>query len=201
MTSVVPTVNAINGILDRFGFLRFSLAADPARQGTYRIIRSDGSDASKTLSEGEYTFISFLYFYHLCFGSHEGSGLFQNKILVIDDPISSLDSSVLFVVATLVKDIIAKCRKDEAGIKQVVILTHNIHFHKEITYLGMLHQKRTETLIQGCICQVKVDTIKNASFWWCLLFCIIGAGKELDSWEHQKENLIASLRRKRNCDI
>lgn len=136
LTSVVPTVNAINGILDKFGFLGFSLAADPRRQGTYQIIRSDGSDASKTLSEGEYTFISFLYFYHLCFGSHEGSGLFQNKILVIDDPISSLDSSVLFVVATLVKDIIAKCRKDEFGIKQVIILTHNIHFHKEITYLG-----------------------------------------------------------------
>ena len=136
LTSVVPTVNAINAILDRFGFLGFSLEANPSRQGTYRIIRSDGSDASKTLSEGEYTFISFLYFYHLCFGSHEESGLLRNRVLVIDDPISSLDSSILFVVATLVKDIIAKCRTGAAGISQVIILTHNVHFHKEITYLG-----------------------------------------------------------------
>lgn len=136
LTSVEPTVRAINSLLYSFGFTGFSIEANPARQGTYRIIRGDKTDASKTLSEGEYTFITFLYYYHLCFGSHTEAGITQDKILVIDDPISSLDSTVLFVVATLVKDIIYKCRKNLNGITQLFILTHNVHFHKEITYLG-----------------------------------------------------------------
>ena len=136
LVSVEPTVRAINSLLCSFGFTGFSIEANPAKQGTYRIVRADKSDASKTLSEGEYTFITFLYYYHLCFGSHTGIEVTQNKILVIDDPISSLDSTILFVVATLVRDIISKCRKDEDGITQLFILTHNVHFHKEITYLG-----------------------------------------------------------------
>ena len=28
------------------------------------------------------------------------------------------------------------CRKGEKGIKQVIVLTHNVYFHKEITFLG-----------------------------------------------------------------
>lgn len=103
LTSVVPTVNAINKILDGFGFNGFSLAENHDKPGTYIIIRPDGTDASRTLSEGEHNFISFLYFYHLCFGSQTNTGITNDKILVIDDPISSLDSNVLFVIATLVK--------------------------------------------------------------------------------------------------
>ena len=136
LTSVVPTVNAINKILDGFGFNGFLLAENHDKPGTYIIIRQDGTDASRTLSEGEHNFISFLYFYHLCFGSQTNTGITNDRILVIDDPISSLDSNVLFVIATLVKTIIQYCRKGERGIKQVFILTHNVYFHKEVTYLG-----------------------------------------------------------------
>lgn len=136
LTSVVPTVNAINKILDGFGFNGFFLAENHDKPGTYIIIRPDGTDASRTLSEGEHNFISFLYFYHLCFGSQTNTGITNDKILVIDDPISSLDSNVLFVIATLVKTIIQYCRRGERGIKQVFILTHNVYFHKEVTYLG-----------------------------------------------------------------
>ena len=136
LTSVIPTVTAINKILQGFGFTGFSLAENREKIGTYSIVRSDGSDASKTLSEGEHNFISFLYFYHLCFGSQSSTGIMDDKILVIDDPISSLDSNVLFVIATLVKSIIQYCRSKEKGIKQVFVLTHNIYFHKEVTFLG-----------------------------------------------------------------
>lgn len=136
LTSVIPTVTAINKILQGFGFTGFSLAENKEKIGTYSIVRSDGSDASKTLSEGEHNFISFLYFYHLCFGSQSSTGIMDDKILVIDDPISSLDSNVLFVIATLVKSVIHYCRNKEKGIKQVFVLTHNIYFHKEVTFLG-----------------------------------------------------------------
>ena len=69
LTSVRPTVTAINTILTGFGFDGFKLAENTKKKGTYAIIRPDGSDASTTLSEGEHNFLTFLYFYHLCFGS------------------------------------------------------------------------------------------------------------------------------------
>ena len=136
LTSVKPTVTAINKILNSFGFMGFSLAENKEEPGTYLIIRSDGSDASRTLSEGEHNFISFLYFYHLCFGSQTNTGIMDDKIVVIDDPISSLDSNVVFVISTLVKSVIKNCLEKREGIKQVFVLTHNIYFHKEVTFLG-----------------------------------------------------------------
>lgn len=133
LTSVKPTVIAINKILKNFGFLSFSL--DPAcADNSYRIIRADGRDAKQTLSEGEKTFVTFLYFYHLLRGSITTSGITADRIVVIDDPVSSLDSDVLFIVSSLIKELFAEVRKSGSHLKQVVVLTHNVHFHKEVTY-------------------------------------------------------------------
>ncbi len=133
LTSVKPTVIAINKILKNFGFRSFSL--DPACLGnSYRLIRSDGKDAKQTLSEGEKTFVTFLYFYHLLRGSITTSGITSERIVVIDDPVSSLDSDVLFIVSSLIKELFAEVRKKDSHLKQILVLTHNVHFHKEITY-------------------------------------------------------------------
>lgn len=136
ITSVLPTVNAINTILERFGFTGFKLSENQTQKGTYKIIRPDGSDAKKTLSEGEHNFIAFLYFFHLVYGSFERTGIAKDKIVVIDDPISSLDSNVLFIITTLAKTFITDCLDEKNGIKQVFILTHNVYFHKEVTFRG-----------------------------------------------------------------
>ncbi|RMO93144.1 hypothetical protein ALQ32_04019 [Pseudomonas syringae pv. tagetis] len=133
LTSVKPTVIAINKILKNFGFRSFSL--DPACVGnSYRLIRSDGKDAKQTLSEGEKSFVTFLYFYHLLRGSITTSGITNDRIVVIDDPVSSLDSDVLFIVSSLIKELFAEVRKKDTHLKQIFVLTHNVHFHKEITY-------------------------------------------------------------------
>ncbi|WP_195767655.1 AAA family ATPase [Klebsiella pneumoniae] len=133
LTNVKPTVIAINKILKNFGFLSFSL--DPACiDNSYRIIRADGKDAKQTLSEGEKTFVTFLYFYHLLRGSITTSGITTDRIVIIDDPVSSLDSDVLFIVSSLIKELFAEVRKGDSHLKQVVVLTHNVHFHKEVTY-------------------------------------------------------------------
>ncbi|MEX5499169.1 AAA family ATPase [Pseudomonas syringae] len=133
LTSVKPTVIAINKILKNFGFRSFSL--DPACVGnSYRLIRSDGKDAKQTLSEGEKSFVTFLYFYHLLRGSITTSGITSDRIVVIDDPVSSLDSDVLFIVSSLIKELFAEVRKKDSHLKQIFVLTHNVHFHKEITY-------------------------------------------------------------------
>ena len=142
VTSIIHTKNEINKILKSFGFTNFSISE--AENGYYKIIRQNGADAKETLSEGEYTFITFLYFYQLLKGSKEESGLTKDKIVVIDDPISSLDSNVLFIVSNLIKEILKDCRKKENGIKQVFILTHNIYFHKEVTFKGSRQGKWKE---------------------------------------------------------
>jgi len=136
LTSIEPTATAINAILTKFGFEGFSVAENQNDPGTYMIIRPDGREAQRTLSEGEYNFITFLYFYHLVYGSQEQSGIDKPKIVVVDDPISSLDSNVLFIVSTLVKQIRDDCRNGKHGIKQIFIMTHNVFFHKEATFLG-----------------------------------------------------------------
>ncbi|MFV2286076.1 AAA family ATPase, partial [Escherichia coli] len=82
-------------------------------------VREDGSNANETMSEGEYNFITFLYFYYLVYGSHESTSLTSNKIVIIGDPISSLDSNVLFIVSTLVKNLINDCRNNKNGIQQI----------------------------------------------------------------------------------
>jgi wobble nucleotide-excising tRNase len=55
------------------------------------------------------------------------------RVVVIDDPVSSLDSDVLFIVSSLIKRVFDLCRSG-GQIKQVFILTHNIYFHKEVSF-------------------------------------------------------------------
>ncbi len=121
-----------------FGFTGFKIAKSQ-NDGYYSIIRPDGSEAEKTLSEGEQSFVTFLYFYHLLKGSTSESGMTEDRIVVIDDPVSSLDSDILFIVSSLIKRVFGEVRADAGHIKQVFVLTHNVYFHKEITF----NQKRT----------------------------------------------------------
>ncbi|EDK27891.1 hypothetical protein VSWAT3_21970 [Vibrionales bacterium SWAT-3] len=67
MTSVQPTVNEINKLLIGFGFLNFRIAPSLSLPNHYCIERLNGEQVKDTLSEGEVTFITFLYFYQrLC---------------------------------------------------------------------------------------------------------------------------------------
>jgi len=132
-TSIQPTIDGINALLSSFGFQGFKLAK--AISGTsYKLVRSDGSDAKATLSEGEKTFVTFLYFYHLLKGSESESGMTTDRIVVFDDPVSSLDSDILFIVGSLIKGLFDEVRGGVGHIKQVFVLTHNVYFHKEVTF-------------------------------------------------------------------
>jgi wobble nucleotide-excising tRNase len=132
VTSVRPTVNEINRLLQGFGFKGFSIEATDSNR--YRLRRADGSDAKETLSEGERGFITFLYFFHLLKGSNSESGITKDRVVVFDDPVSSLDSDVLFIVGSLIKQTIRGVRDRVGLIKQVFVLTHNVYFHKEVTF-------------------------------------------------------------------
>ncbi|WP_181227846.1 ATP-binding protein [Helicobacter pylori] len=132
MVSIKPIVNEINTLLKGYGFTNFGLACT-GDEKFYRIQREDGQLVGETLSEGEVTFITFLYYYHLAKGSLKENDISKNKVLVIDDPISSLDSNILFIVSALVKDLMKETMEEKTNIKQIIILTHNTYFYKEIT--------------------------------------------------------------------
>lgn len=146
VTSVQPTIDEINKLLKYYGFLNFEIMPSQTEANQYQIKREDGTLAQETLSEGEITFITFLYYYQLTKGSVKEDEVSKDRILIIDDPISSLDSNILFVVSTLLKKIINDVRDGIGNIKQVIILTHNVYFHKEVSFIdGRDTGKRNDT--------------------------------------------------------
>ena len=87
----------------------------------YRIVRN-GSPAAESLSEGEKTAIAVLYFLK----SLEDKDFdIKNGIVVIDDPVSSLDSNALYYAFGFMKS-----RVRDAG--QLFILTHNFLFFRQV---------------------------------------------------------------------
>ena len=133
ITSVQPTIDGINAILSRFGFDSFKLAMSMDKK-FYRLVRDSGEDARETLSEGEKAFVVFLYFYHLLRGSMSETGITTDRVVVFDDPVSSLDSDFLFIVSSLIREVCEDVRQERGHIKQVFVFTHNIYFHKEVTF-------------------------------------------------------------------
>ena len=134
--------DSINLMLRDSGMHGFQLEPHENKAHVYKVVRSDGSIADN-LSEGEKNFIAFLYFYHLVQGSDSADADTREKIVVIDDPVSSMDSNSLFIVSTLIRSMIEVCRNNadnenastsDKYIKQLFILTHNAFFHQEITY-------------------------------------------------------------------
>ena len=131
--SIQPTIDGINNLLASFGFTGFELAKSE-RDRFYKIKRPDGSDAKETLSEGESSFIAFLYFYHLLKGSVSETGMTSTRVVVFDDPVSSLDSNILFIVSSLIKSLFDEAKNQSGTIKQIFVLTHNVYFHKEVSF-------------------------------------------------------------------
>ena len=80
--------------------------------------------------------MTFLYFYHLLKGSENESGMTIDRVVVIDDPVSSLDSDILFIVSSLIKKLFKEARTNSGTIKQVFVLTHNVYFYKEVSFKG-----------------------------------------------------------------
>lgn len=138
-------ISNINSILKNSGFDGFLIEekekVNNISQYFLKRVESQSTDnVFKTLSEGEKNFIAFLYFFQLCLGSENILNSSKKKIIVIDDPVSSLDSQVLFIVTTLIHQLIAKKGKSpnhlqlkNDTLKQVIILSHNIYFYKEVS--------------------------------------------------------------------
>ena len=132
--STRPVIDEINTLLQRSGFTSFEIVESHELEHGYMLSRDGVALHERTLSEGERTFIAFLYYVHSLDGRDESDNT-GRLIAVIDDPISSLDSDILFLVGALVRRLINRVLTGNDRIAQILILTHNIYFHKEITHL------------------------------------------------------------------
>ncbi|AEQ53505.1 AAA family ATPase [Pelagibacterium halotolerans] len=105
-----------------------------AESGGYKIFRQNGSPATE-LSEGERTAVSFCYF--LTQLAAEGRKA-EDLVLVIDDPISSLDTAARTYAYSLMIRMTKKCA-------QVIVLTHNTSFMNMVKREFQNFQRRYES--------------------------------------------------------
>jgi wobble nucleotide-excising tRNase len=124
--NIDEAIDNINTELKFLGAEEFKIEKEGA--DFYKIKRENEREAQfETLSEGEKTIISFLYFLELCKGKEKENEVLTEKIVVIDDPISSLSHIYIFNVAQLTKKTFFN-----NNYKQIFILTHSLYFFHEL---------------------------------------------------------------------
>ncbi len=114
--------SVVNKDLHRF-LGRDDIELKDEEDGGYSIVRN--GKKARYLSEGEKTAIALIYFFSKI---REGKPL-NEKTIVIDDPISSLDSQSTHFALSFIRDRVVDA-------KQVFLLTHNFYCLKEIKRWG-----------------------------------------------------------------
>lgn len=135
-TGVDASVEAINRSLKGLGVDTFWIKRRDDGH-LYCLARpNDINSTAQSLSEGEKTLISFLYFMELVKGTHEEHEAVDigKTIVVIDDPISSLSQNFVYDVATIIQHRLIKPPKGVAKVPQVIVLTHNLFFFHELVH-------------------------------------------------------------------
>ncbi|MUU19224.1 AAA family ATPase [Helicobacter pylori] len=123
-----PDIEAINSYLKALNLPKYSLHED------YRIVLNsdvlENSKAEMILSDGEKTTLAFAYFLARLKLFYKKENL-KNLVVVIDDPISSLDEQRIYntsyIVAKINQELAGEALKDEDK-AQVFVLTHNHTF-------------------------------------------------------------------------
>lgn len=151
IVNVEDAINHINTMLVDMGIVDFKIIKCKNEDGLYRIVRDDNHrSVFKTLSEGERTIISILYFIETCQGILDRKTVHKRRIIVIDDPVSSLSNMYIFNIGRLLRNlfypVLTKDETQEYGFhvktkfEQVFILTHSLYFFYEMT--EMIEDKR-----------------------------------------------------------
>lgn len=123
-----PDIEAINSYLKALNLPKYSLHED------YRIVLNsdalENSEAEMILSGGEKTTLAFAYFLARLKLFYKKEDL-KDLVVIIDDPISSLDEQRIYntsdIVAKINQELAGEALKDEDK-AQVFVLTHNHTF-------------------------------------------------------------------------
>ncbi len=123
-----PDIEIINSYLKALNLPKYSLNKD------YRIVLNsvdlENSKAKMILSDGEKTTLTFAYFLARLKSFYKKEGL-KNLVVVIDDPISSLDEQRIYnttcLVAKINQELVGEALENKDKV-QVFVLTHNHTF-------------------------------------------------------------------------
>lgn len=167
--NIEEAIENINSGLSEIGIVGFSIIKHS--ENLYRVARSGAeADAFHSLSEGEKTVISFLYFIELCKGQRTASATHRKKIVVIDDPISSLSHIYVFNIGQLIK----KSFFSSTEYEQVFVLSHSLYFFYELTETNKDKRHQTQNLYRitknsngSSVVSMKYEEIQNdyQSYW------------------------------------
>jgi wobble nucleotide-excising tRNase len=141
-TGVDAAVQKINAKLKSLGVGTFSIEKKPGENNLYCLARPGQRQGDlRSLSEGEKTLISFLYYVVLLNGSETAQVEFplDKTVAVIDDPISSLSHNFIFDIASILQHEVIKPLQGQPRARQVLVLTHNLFFLHELLKQGNKH--------------------------------------------------------------
>mgnify|MGYP003311700862 CR=1 FL=1 len=143
IVNIEEAITHINGMLIDMGITDFHIVKSREGEELYHIVRGEEEAAIfKTLSEGEKVVISFLYFLESCLGLQNKTATPKKRIIVIDDPISSLSHIYVFNIGRLIRQTFFPETKTEDGqlvakikppFEQIFVLTHSLYFFYELT--------------------------------------------------------------------
>jgi wobble nucleotide-excising tRNase len=163
-------ININNGLID-LGIQDFRIEKYSNEDSLYQIVRNNtGIKVFLTLSEGEKMVISFLYFIELCKGRNIEKSGDVKKIIVIDDPISSLSHIFVFNIGRMIHHEFLRSKKHE----QIFILTHSLYFFYELVCMKKEDREEQQKLFRlgkgnkgSDFCVMKYEEIQNdyQSYW------------------------------------
>ncbi|WP_048257500.1 MULTISPECIES: AAA family ATPase [Pectobacterium] len=177
VSNMDETVDKINSSLLTLGLSHLKIKK-AKESNFFQIHRGDDNvEIYKTLSEGEKTIITFLYFLECCGGQLDGDeDNSKEKMIIIDDPISSLSHDYIYEISSLIQYRIIKGLPSDS---KVVILTHNLFFFQEMLKLAPPKDSDFEKKYKlfrvikneaSNVIPMEKDDIKNEyeSFWMIL---------------------------------
>ncbi|GAA9911671.1 hypothetical protein VN0834_11670 [Helicobacter pylori] len=134
-----PDIKIINNYLKALNLPKYSLDKD------YRIVLNsdalENSEAKIILSDGEKTTLAFAYFLARLKLFYKKEDL-KNLVVVIDDPISSLDEQRIYnttcLVAKINQELVGEALKENDDKAQVFVLTHNHTFMARLINMVMV---------------------------------------------------------------
>lgn len=118
---------------------------DNQNLGYYRIKEGNQYRSVKQLSTGEKNVIAFLYFIERLEEVKEGQK--KNKIIVFDDPMSSNDDKMQYLIIWELQKLYQNKDRDKFDSNRdiMVILTHNVHFYLNVQPHGYFKDEKNRT--------------------------------------------------------
>ena len=174
-TNIDASIDAINQRIQNIGIQGFKIERDAKNDGYYHIARgTKGKIDYISLSEGEKNLVTFLYFIESLEGSHKSDGNSNkpNRIIVIDDPVSSLSHNHVYDIASLITINVI----ERKTFPQIIILTHSLFFYHELFKAVREKEWKSYQCFRVTkkdfseVCEMRPDEIKNdyQSYWLVL---------------------------------